>query len=424
MSDRREESVLVMQLLLINELKEAWHADTRELARIFTKYEVMQYIDTCTELFNSYGPRGNIDDIEEYIFILGGCIYFNLREQQIRRRFPNQWIGLTNVKYNNSGEITSANVVYTDYNKNRQNRQKIIIEEYKDNLEHPERIAREVIPWYSGEPTLLDNIDVWEIEEKELHKFIGQVVDTRQLSKIYDIYMVLSNMENINFENETGEIVSFTEGILVSYSKTERGLGKESKRKQIIFNSKQEARLQEHIGLEIQAIDSFQALYQLTNEQLLDFMDEHNIWESFDNMEDINDLRGFTNEDLLRFFDSNISEEKIEQLNKEWYAKEITPSPDGEPIESLYYQSAECIKYLITEHKITKAAAFKKWFHSKMKKFIEDNQLYHITPGRCLWEYLDELNGFKDEFLFQDLKAEMQEKTALPKKKVVSIWSW
>ena len=396
---KRKINVLTLQMILTNQLKKVWNMKDREIATLFIKYNILKYIDTCYELFNSTGERGIIDKIEEFISLQGGCIYEGLREQQISRRFPNQYLGLDNIQRNREGIITSADVVYTDF---------------KDYRQINQAIERDIVQWFSGEPTLLENTDILRITEKKLDNYVGQLIDTRQLEEIYDTYILLSNVEMISFSTEYGEIISFTEGILEGYSKNEWELDKKQSNSLIIYNSKQEKRLQERIKMELFIIEYFKEVCKLTNKQLVDFMDKNNVWESFDKIKDITEFNGFTGEEVIEFFNPELNNIEIEQL-----VEEHDFGNDG-PVESLTEQSAGIIKYLILDHELTTAQAFRQWYHSKTKKFIEDNKLYHLSDGRCLWEYLSELIGIKDEYLFVDLIQEMKEKNE-KKKKVTSI---
>ena len=71
----REDAVLNMQITLIPILAKNWNVDLRSLSNIFEKYDILSYIDTCYEMFNSTGNQGIIDELEEYIEIQGGTIY-------------------------------------------------------------------------------------------------------------------------------------------------------------------------------------------------------------------------------------------------------------------------------------------------------------------------------------------------------------
>ncbi len=71
---KRENAVLNMQLTLIPILLKSWKLNLEQLKNIFVKYDVLSYIDTCYEMFNSTGNQGIIDELEEYIEIQGGTL--------------------------------------------------------------------------------------------------------------------------------------------------------------------------------------------------------------------------------------------------------------------------------------------------------------------------------------------------------------
>ena len=70
----REDAVLNMQISLIPILADNWKVSISQLSDIFKKYDILGYIDTCYEMFNSTGNQGIIDEIEEYIQIQGGTV--------------------------------------------------------------------------------------------------------------------------------------------------------------------------------------------------------------------------------------------------------------------------------------------------------------------------------------------------------------
>ncbi|WP_352398861.1 DUF3791 domain-containing protein [[Clostridium] aminophilum] len=70
----RDKEVLNMQLVLIPLLAETWKYSYSELSKLFRKYKVLSYIDTCYENYNSVGNQGIIDDLREYIEMQGGHI--------------------------------------------------------------------------------------------------------------------------------------------------------------------------------------------------------------------------------------------------------------------------------------------------------------------------------------------------------------
>lgn len=70
----REDDVLSMQLMLVPMLAKAWNKSLSELSDIFAKYEIPEYIDVCYESYNSTGNQGIIDDLTEYVRMMGGNV--------------------------------------------------------------------------------------------------------------------------------------------------------------------------------------------------------------------------------------------------------------------------------------------------------------------------------------------------------------
>ena len=70
----RDKEVLNMQLVLVPVLSRSWDMSFSELAENFKKYDVLDYIDVCYEIYNSTGNQGIIDDIREYIELQGGSV--------------------------------------------------------------------------------------------------------------------------------------------------------------------------------------------------------------------------------------------------------------------------------------------------------------------------------------------------------------
>ena len=70
----RDKEILNMQLTLIPILAKAWNKSYSELSDLFKKYDVPEYIDVCYEKYKSAGNQGIIDDLKDYIEMLGGSI--------------------------------------------------------------------------------------------------------------------------------------------------------------------------------------------------------------------------------------------------------------------------------------------------------------------------------------------------------------
>ena len=67
--NNRTDAVLNLQLTLIPILCKHWKLRLAQLQELFQKYDILSYIDTCYETYNSMGIQGIIEDLEEYIKI-------------------------------------------------------------------------------------------------------------------------------------------------------------------------------------------------------------------------------------------------------------------------------------------------------------------------------------------------------------------
>lgn len=70
----RDKKVLDMQLVLLPILAKKWNKSYPELSDLMTKYDVLSYIDTCYENYNSTGNQGIMDDLQDYIEAQGGKV--------------------------------------------------------------------------------------------------------------------------------------------------------------------------------------------------------------------------------------------------------------------------------------------------------------------------------------------------------------
>lgn len=74
----RADAVLNMQLTLIPILAKEWNISFSELSRLFHNYDILSYIDTCYERYNSTGNQGIIDDLRDYIEMQGGSVAWKI----------------------------------------------------------------------------------------------------------------------------------------------------------------------------------------------------------------------------------------------------------------------------------------------------------------------------------------------------------
>ena len=63
----RTDNVLNMQITIANCMKQEWNLDFCRVSDILDKYDLLSYIDTCYEEYNSMGIKGILQDLKSYI---------------------------------------------------------------------------------------------------------------------------------------------------------------------------------------------------------------------------------------------------------------------------------------------------------------------------------------------------------------------
>ena len=63
----RNDNVLSMQITIANNMKQEWQIDYSKVSELLDKYDLLQYIDTCYEEYNSMGMKGILLDLKSYM---------------------------------------------------------------------------------------------------------------------------------------------------------------------------------------------------------------------------------------------------------------------------------------------------------------------------------------------------------------------
>ncbi|MDE5598338.1 MAG: DUF3791 domain-containing protein [Lachnospiraceae bacterium] len=63
----RTDNVLNMQITIANSMKQEWNIDFSKVSDLLDKYDLLSYIDTCYEEYNSMGIKGILKDLKSYI---------------------------------------------------------------------------------------------------------------------------------------------------------------------------------------------------------------------------------------------------------------------------------------------------------------------------------------------------------------------
>ncbi|MBE6004634.1 MAG: DUF3791 domain-containing protein [Lachnospiraceae bacterium] len=59
--------VLYMEIRLVGAFSEKYKLTRSAVNRIFSKYNIWQYIESCYEVFHLNGDEYNLDDISDYL---------------------------------------------------------------------------------------------------------------------------------------------------------------------------------------------------------------------------------------------------------------------------------------------------------------------------------------------------------------------
>ena len=70
----RSDNVLSMQITIANSMKQEWHIDFCKVSDILEKYDLLSYIDTCYEEYNSMGMKGILLDLKSYMDAVEGGV--------------------------------------------------------------------------------------------------------------------------------------------------------------------------------------------------------------------------------------------------------------------------------------------------------------------------------------------------------------
>lgn len=66
----RNDNVLNMQITIANCMKQEWNINYSKVSDLLDQYDLLSYIDTCYEEYNTMGMTGILQDIKSYIDML------------------------------------------------------------------------------------------------------------------------------------------------------------------------------------------------------------------------------------------------------------------------------------------------------------------------------------------------------------------
>ena len=69
----RKDNVLNMRITIANCMKQEWNIGFEKVSDILDKYDLLSYIDTCYEEYNSMGIKGILQDLKSYMEAIEGA---------------------------------------------------------------------------------------------------------------------------------------------------------------------------------------------------------------------------------------------------------------------------------------------------------------------------------------------------------------
>ena len=67
LDERQADDLFLIQIRLFRLAQDKWDLDEEECSKIFNKYNIYGYIETCYEFFHVQGDEANLSDIENYL---------------------------------------------------------------------------------------------------------------------------------------------------------------------------------------------------------------------------------------------------------------------------------------------------------------------------------------------------------------------
>ena len=72
--EKQADDLFLIQIRLFRLAQNKWNLDEKKCSKIFNKYKIYDYIETCYEFFHVQGDEANLSDIENYLKNIGAKI--------------------------------------------------------------------------------------------------------------------------------------------------------------------------------------------------------------------------------------------------------------------------------------------------------------------------------------------------------------
>ena len=164
-------------------------------------------------------------------------------------------------------------------------------------------------------------------------------------------------------------------------------------------------KLYNRIHIIVGLIEWFKNIINFNDEQLIECLDKNDIWKWL-NEEMLECAFAWGHDadykDTLEFFNPSLKEDEITFIVKEyegkifnweyWEKNEEEIEKRKEDENNIIRLATVMIKFLIVNKKMPPEEAFKQWYHSATKQYIDRNSLYCITGKQCKEMYKKELS--------------------------------
>lgn len=163
--------------------------------------------------------------------------------------------------------------------------------------------------------------------------------------------------------------------------------------------------LYDELEIEVGLLEWFRDIMNYTNKQLLECLDKYDRWFWFkDEYTNLAFAWGHKaeEEDILHDFNPSLTKEDIAAIIEAYEIRQNNTSrEEHRRINKIHdiqiKQTTSVIHYLIRKYKTPSEKAFKLWYHSKTKEFIDTNNIYTLTGKQCAKILIAELKSRREK---------------------------
>ena len=67
MNSQKQKEIYMLQVRLFRQAQIKWNLSANECSKLFNRYDIFAYIETCYEFFHIQGDDANLEDIRHYL---------------------------------------------------------------------------------------------------------------------------------------------------------------------------------------------------------------------------------------------------------------------------------------------------------------------------------------------------------------------